>query len=531
MAHLAKGHEEATLKMAEASDEEEMDRIPINLLRFRAQQSMASLNVHEQSEDEDDNDITTTSTSKVDELQGRSSHHHCSRSEVLNAQTDGGEGQPSLLPTRSFRSSEGTVTTVDELRSMCSKEFRTSAMPDQSGDLPRFLMEEIVFGKTLGEGAFASVREIQTLLVQQSCKSFKRSTSPSLSETIESFTKTSSVDSDSDPEDSLFDEEEAQTRKVLADHCIRANGYARFVVKKLRPDILKDETRMLTAISDLARETFFLKRIRHPNIIRLRAVSYKSEFDENYFLVLDRLDRCLPSLLDVWSKEKKQSNGVFDLFRGRKNLRSRKHKLKDNIVTVCFELSSALSHLHQHGIVYRDLKPANVGFDFNGNLRLFDFGLAKEILSTEVVGTNGVYHLTQMCGTPRYMAPEVANGHPYGPSCDVYSFALLCWQMASLRHPYDRCTIDDLQRRVWMTPHQRPPIREVWPVYFRQILTRGWSEKWAERLSMKEIESILAEQVGIFNESFDLEQHLMSPRRSTLAVVGGLGLGDLYLNL
>jgi serine/threonine protein kinase len=532
MAHLSKMHEEqAPQEMEEllaSSAVEEVDQVPINLLQFRARNSLLLVDNAAGRTSSDENPNTVASIfSKVDEL--RRSSHHCRRSEALNASTDNGDDATSL-PSHSFRSSVGTVSTVDDLRDLCTNEFRISAMPDRSSDLPRFKMEEVVFGKRLGQGAFGIVTEINNLRVDSS-RSCKNSALSTLNEsTIEASAKTTSLADDdsehdysisrSDSDDSLFDAEESQTRKVLADHCRRANGHARFVLKKLRPGILNDEKRMLQGVSDLARETFFLKRIRHPNIIRLRAISYQSEFDENYFLVLDRLQESLPALLEIWRNERNKSNGVFGLFRVRKSRRSARHRLKDNIVTVCFELSSALSHLHQNGILYRDLKPANVGFDFKGNLRLFDFGLAKEIPPTDLADADGLFHLTQMCGTPRFMAPEVANGHRYGPCCDVYGFALLCWQMASLKHPYGKCTIADLQTRVWRDPHERPPIREAWPHYFRQMLARGWCENPTERVSMKEIESILAEQVGMFDESFDFEQHLSPSRRSTLAVAG-----------
>ena len=48
-------------------------------------------------------------------------------------------------------------------------------------------------------------------------------------------------------------------------------------------------------------------------------------------------------------------------------------------LTASYGIASALSHLHKHSILYRDLKPANVGFDVRDDVKIFDFGLAKEL--------------------------------------------------------------------------------------------------------------------------------------------------------
>ena len=81
-------------------------------------------------------------------------------------------------------------------------------------------------------------------------------------------------------------------------------------------------------------------------------------------------------------------------------------------------LSAAFEHLHSRKILYRDIKPENIGFDVRGDIKVFDFGLAKEVHENLSDG-DGCYNLTAMTGTPRYMAPEVALNKPYNESCDV----------------------------------------------------------------------------------------------------------------
>lgn len=65
--------------------------------------------------------------------------------------------------------------------------------------------------------------------------------------------------------------------------------------------------------------------------------------------------------------------------------------------------------MHSHvrspqSVVYRDLKPDNIGFDVRGDVKIFDFGLSRQIPSGK--SKDGLYKMTGDTGSPRYMAPE-----------------------------------------------------------------------------------------------------------------------------
>jgi len=140
-------------------------------------------------------------------------------------------------------------------------------------------------------------------------------------------------------------------------------------------------------------------------------------------------------------------------------------------------VAEAMSFLHQHQVVYRDLKPSNIGFDSQDQVKLFDFGLARKLHGD---GGEENRNLTMQVGTLRYMSPEIYFGSysrgspPYSFSTDVFSFAILLWEIITLKKPFGNVhSLLDFTNRVFVR-HRRPSLQLVHSRKVRQLLKASW---------------------------------------------------------
>ena len=93
------------------------------------------------------------------------------------------------------------------------------------------------------------------------------------------------------------------------------------------------------------------------------------------------------------------------------------------------ELILAIEYLHQHDIIYRDLKPENILIDADGHVKLADFGLAKENVSTNVPNKT-------FCGSPQYLSPEMLSKEGTTKASDIYGIGAILFELISGAPPF-----------------------------------------------------------------------------------------------
>lgn len=106
------------------------------------------------------------------------------------------------------------------------------------------------------------------------------------------------------------------------------------------------------------------------------------------------------------------------------------------IAIVLKETLSALSYLHNQGHLHRDVKAGNILIDSDGSVKLADFGVSASIYEPSHHHHHGSAMITDMAGTPYWMAPEVIRSHTgYSFKADIWSFGITALELAHGRPP------------------------------------------------------------------------------------------------
>jgi len=315
-------------------------------------------------------------------------------------------------------------------------------------NLPFFTKDELLIGDILGVGSSGVVKEIKN---------------------IENHSKKSIDD----------------TKELMSRNCLR-HGNCRYAMKYLRNGDNLSEREIARGRIDFAVEVKYLKALTHPSIIKLRGLGGKDLLHPNFFFLMDRLQCTLEERIQEWKtsseKTKESRGGLFRKSSVRKNNILLRKKLE-----VAYDVASACEYLHSHKLIHRDIKPENVGFDIRDDVKIFDFGLAKS-LHPDLHARNGLYNLTVITGSLPYMAPEVAKKQPYNEKCDVFSYAMMFWEMMVMKElfPYFKTRHEIYQKVILGGLRPRIPLR-AWPSTVDTMISKAWKPSSKNRPTMNQI--------------------------------------------
>lgn len=293
----------------------------------------------------------------------------------------------------------------------------------------------------------------------------------------------------SDEGNRILSSSQVETRKKYQKTPLGDNSKSKYVIKHLKAELMEEFSLFCIAACDLVLEAQYLSRLNHENILKIHGWSYDGADSfsngkhDDYFLILERLHETLDNRIETWKRSELTSSLTS------KEGTSSKGKDCDIILertNVAFGIASALEYLHKKNIVFRDLKPDNVGFDERGTAKLFDFGMARE-LPRKIVGMNEVYEMSGKIGTARYMAPEVLLGQRYNQKVDSYSWSMLYWTCLVLELPYGKMTRSDHAVLVCQQG-QRPNLPDhIGSDSIYNLLENSWAQNVRIRFSMREV--------------------------------------------
>ncbi|CAA7396871.1 unnamed protein product [Spirodela intermedia] len=207
--------------------------------------------------------------------------------------------------------------------------------------------------------------------------------------------------------------------------------------------------------AEFNREVNILREVRHSNVVQFIGANTKPP---HMCLVTEYISR----------------GSLFDFL----------HKLDDVLefhlqLKFAIDICKGMDYLHQHNIIHRDLKTANLLMDAEDVVKVADFGLARF--------QNPDGEMTRETGTYRWMAPEIMNHQPYDHKADVFSFGIVLWELATSKIPYSDLT--PIQAALCVIKGLRPkPPSDARLV---DLMQRCWDEAPARRPQFSEIRAEL----------------------------------------
>ena len=183
-------------------------------------------------------------------------------------------------------------------------------------------------------------------------------------------------------------------------------------MKSLRPELLSDAN----FVDRFRAEATSLARLNHPNITTLYSLIPDGK---NLYMVMELVRG--HTLDDILAKR----NAPLDV--------------RESLAIIA-QAADGLAYAHSMGVIHRDIKPSNLMVAENGVLKIMDFGIAR------VRGSQRLTRSGSIVGTLAYMAPEQLRGEEGDEACDLYSLAIVLYEMLTGTPPFSANSEYDLMQ-------------------------------------------------------------------------------------
>jgi Protein kinase domain len=149
------------------------------------------------------------------------------------------------------------------------------------------------------------------------------------------------------------------------------------------------------------------------------------------------------------------------------------------VASAAEDVLEALSYLHAHGVVHRDVKPSNLLVDADGRVRLGDLGLARLMECDERLTRTAM-----TVGTPAYMSPEQIRGEEASPASDLYSLGATLFQLLTGHPPFEAASEFEIANLHLKAPPPDPRLlRPDCPTWLARFVMRLMEKRPGDRLT------------------------------------------------
>ncbi|XP_078386087.1 uncharacterized protein LOC144668207 isoform X2 [Cetorhinus maximus] len=200
---------------------------------------------------------------------------------------------------------------------------------------------------------------------------------------------------------------------------------------------------------------------------------------------------------------------------------------EQQILNLFHQVVAAICYLHEHNVLHRDLKTANLFLTKEGEVKLGDFGVAK------VMTTGSEAHT--VLGTPFYISPEICEGKCYNDKSDIWSLGCILYEMACRQRTFEGTNLPAVVNKIMKG--QFAPITNNYSAEFKALVMDMLQKEPQYRPSAHELLHLrLPEVMAKYEETPDYEegsetglQSNLSQRRNGRTALYYLRMPDLEL--